>query len=44
MFSQKVDRLRKSRDRLQKAVKEVEHDLIMCLAAAEDIQDYKETG
>jgi hypothetical protein len=42
MFAQKVDRLRKSRERLHKAMAEVEHDMIMALAAAEDILDDKE--
>jgi hypothetical protein len=44
LFSQKVDRLRKSREKLHKAMAEVEHDMILCLAAAEDILDDKEEG
>ena len=35
MMTQKVERLRG-------AIKKVQHDLAMCLAAAEDIQDDKE--
>jgi len=44
LFAQKVDRLRKSRERLHKAMIEVEHDAILALAAAEDILDDKEEG
>jgi hypothetical protein len=35
MMAQKVERLRA-------AIKKVQHDLLLCLAAAEDVQDSKE--
>lgn len=45
-LSQKVDRLRKSRERchdrleaLTKSLKELEHDLILAVAAAEEVED-----
>lgn len=49
LFAQKVDRLRASRERLHKAkaaldsaVANIEHDLLLCLAAAEDIEQDKD--
>lgn len=42
-FSQKVDRIRKSADKAFKDLKELQHDLINCIAALDDLEESKET-
>lgn len=42
MFAQKVDRIRKSADKLLKELKEIQHDLILCIAAMDDLEEAKE--